>query len=65
MEKEKEQKKKEQKKKEQKEKEPIVMVYYLRKCISCLNKVEIGLPRGYPYYDAECPRCGAGVRIWP
>ena len=54
-----------EKEKEKEKGKPVVMVYYLRKCISCLNKVEIGLPRGYPYYDAECPRCGAGVRIWP
>ena len=45
--------------------EQPIMVYYLRKCISCLNKVEIALPKGYPYYEAYCPFCKATVRIWP
>ena len=42
-----------------------VIVYYLRKCISCLNKVTLAVPLGYPYTEAPCPHCKATVRIWP
>ena len=38
-------------------------IYYTRKCISCLNKVRIGVS-GF-VSQAPCPKCGANVRIWP
>ena len=44
--------------------EPVT-IYYTRKCISCLNKVVIPLPKGYPFYEAPCPWCRSPVRLWP
>jgi hypothetical protein len=42
-----------------------IMIYYTRKCISCLNKVVIAVPVGFTYSQAPCPYCRAVVRIWP
>lgn len=43
--------------------EPVV-VYYKRKCISCLNKVVIKIVKPNDFSEAPCPHCGAPVRIW-
>ena len=41
------------------------VVYYLRKCISCLNKVVIQVTLPNNLSEAPCPCCSATVRIWP
>ena len=40
-------------------------VAYLRKCISCLNKVYIVVTLPNNRSEAPCPLCKATVRIWP
>ena len=42
----------------------VGMVYYVRKCISCLNKVTIAILLPSTATQAPCPRCSAIVRIW-
>lgn len=44
--------------------EPIV-VYYTRRCISCMNKVVIPLTQPPLIYEAPCPYCKNTIRIWP
>lgn len=39
--------------------------YYLRKCISCLNKVIIPISFPFTQTQAPCPYCSSTVRIWP
>jgi len=41
------------------------VVYYLRKCISCFNKVRICITLPSVLTEAPCPHCKATVRIWP
>ena len=41
------------------------IVYYVRRCISCLNKVVIPMQMPNPYSEAPCPHCKGTVRIWP
>ena len=41
------------------------MIYYVRKCISCLNKVTIAILLPSVASEAPCPHCRAAVRIWP
>jgi predicted RNA-binding Zn-ribbon protein involved in translation (DUF1610 family) len=38
--------------------------HYVRKCISCLNKVVITVPLPNELTQAPCPHCGEIVRIW-
>ena len=40
-------------------------VVYIRKCISCLNKVRIVVTLPNTKSEAPCPLCTAIVRIWP
>ena len=40
-------------------------VVYIRKCISCLNKVRIVVTLPNNYSEAPCPVCKGVVRIWP
>lgn len=40
-------------------------VVYVRKCISCLNKVRIIVTLPNTLSQAPCPLCQATVRIWP
>jgi len=41
------------------------IVYYRRKCISCLNRVIIAVILPSSDTQATCPHCRAVVRIWP
>jgi len=38
---------------------------YIRKCISCLNKIVIVVTAGKYISEAPCPHCKSLVRIWP
>ena len=44
---------------------PPAVVYYVRKCISCLNKVTLAVTLPNPFTETECTHCRAIIRIWP
>ena len=45
-------------------KQPVI-IYYKRKCISCLNKVVIPVTLPSSLTETSCPYCQSIVRIWP